>query len=180
MEYVDAAGTFVARVKAPGNTWFGESGEKGTPFIRVPLIVEEGPQAGREIVWQGWLTEAAFDRTVETLAEAFDWDGDLEEMSQGYVPFVDLLCRIVVESEEWEGKTRYRVKWLNPISGGGGKALEEAKLNTLLRSMGRKSKALAKAVRDSGGRKRETAPQRRERPADPNLDGGEEEDNIPF
>jgi hypothetical protein len=47
--YVTEAGTFMAKVKMPGNGWFGESGKKKTPFIRIPLLITDGPQKGREI-----------------------------------------------------------------------------------------------------------------------------------
>lgn len=146
--YIDAPGNYTCIVKAPGNGWFGEAGEKQTPFIRVPLIVtDDGPQKGREIVWQGWLSDAAFDRTIQTLSDVFGWDGDLGALAKGDHSFEDRECKIVCDTEIYDGKPRVKVKWLNNVNGGsGGKAMDEGKVKGLISRLQSKSKAIAKAT----------------------------------
>ena len=114
--YVSAPGKYTAVVKAPGNGWLGTS-KTGTDFIRVPLLIEtEGDQHGREIVWQGWLSEKAVKRTCDTLDAAFGREWDIPTLNAGKAPWVGKQCRITIEAEEGEdGKVRQRVKWLNPI-----------------------------------------------------------------
>ena len=129
--YVSTPGKYTAKVKAPGNGWLGTT-TKGTDFIRIPLLIEtEGDQHGREIVWQGWLTEKGADRTAKTLDEAFGREWDIPSLNAGKAPWLGKLCRITIEAEEGEdGKVRQRVKWLNPI-GSAPQALPADRLATL-------------------------------------------------
>jgi hypothetical protein len=116
--YVSAPGKYIAKVKAPGNGWLGTS-KTGTDFIRIPLLIDDpaSDQHGREIVWQGWLTEKATKRTCETLDEAFGREWDIPSLDAGNSPFTGQKCRITVEAEEGEdGKVRLKVRWLNPAS----------------------------------------------------------------
>lgn len=155
-KYISKVGEFVCQVDNPGEAgWFGESKEKGTPFIRLPLtVLDEGDQKGKIITWQGWLSDAAFDNTVMALAKAFpEWDGSLEALlPEGSFSFQGLQCSIVVESEEYEGKTYFKVKWLNSINGGGSaRPLAAEKLKSLISKNGRKSQALVNAARSQAG-----------------------------
>jgi hypothetical protein len=116
--YVTAEGKYIAKVKAPGNGWLGTT-KNGTDFIRVPLLIDdpESDQHGREIVWQGWLTEKATKRTCDTLDEAFGREWDIPTLNAGKAPWVGKLCRITIEAEEGEdGKVRLKVRWLNPMT----------------------------------------------------------------
>lgn len=116
--YVSAPGKYTAKVKQPGNGWLGTT-TKGTDFIRLPLLIDDpaSDQHGREIVWQGWLTEKAAERTAKTLDEAFGREWDIPTLNAGKAPWVGKQCRITIEAEEGEdGKVRLKVKWLNPIS----------------------------------------------------------------
>ena len=115
--YVTAEGIYTAKVKQPGNGWLGTT-TKGTDFIRIPLLVDDAAsdQHGREIVWQGWLTEKAAERTAKTLDEAFGREWDIPTLNAGKAPWVGKQCRITIEAEEGDdGKVRLKVKWLNPI-----------------------------------------------------------------
>ena len=129
--YVSAPGKYTAKVKAPGNGWLGTT-KTGTDFIRLPLLIEdEGDQNGREIVWQGWLSEKAAARTAKTLDEAFGREWDISTLGAGTAPWVGKLCRVTIEAEEGEdGKVRLKVKWLNPI-GSAPQALPADRLATL-------------------------------------------------
>lgn len=144
--YVTRAGTFLCRVKKPGNGWFGEQGENSTPFIRIPCFVtEDGDQDGKEIIWKGWLTEAAFDRTIGTLCKVFpQWDGDLEALQNDTFSFAGFDCEIVAESKTYNNEKRVEAKWLNAVGGGGGKLMDAGKVASLISKLGRKSKAIAK------------------------------------
>lgn len=129
--YVTSPGKYTAKVKAPGNGWLGTT-TKGTDFIRIPLLIDEpaSDQHGREIVWQGWLTEKATKRTCDTLDEAFGREWDIRTLNAGKAPWVGKQCRITIEAEEGEdGKVRQRVKWLNPI--GSAQPLAADRLATL-------------------------------------------------
>jgi len=113
--YVTAEGKYTAKVKAPGNGWLGTT-TKGSDFIRIPLLIEdEGDQHGREIVWQGWLTEKATKRTCDTLDQAFGREWDIKSLDAGNSPFLGQKCRITVEAEEYNGQIRHKIKWLNPL-----------------------------------------------------------------
>ena len=115
--YVSAEGKYTAKVKAPGNGWLGTT-KTGTDFIRLPLLIDDpaSDQHGREIVWQGWLSEKGAARTAKTLDEAFGREWDISTLGAGTAPWVGKLCRVTIEAEEGEdGKVRLKVKWLNPI-----------------------------------------------------------------
>lgn len=114
--YVSAEGTYTAKVKQPGKGWLGTT-KSGTDFIRIPLLIEtEGDQHGREIVWQGWLSEKAAARTAKTLDEAFGREWDIPTLGAGKAPWVGKQCEITIEAEEGDdGKVRQKVKWLNTI-----------------------------------------------------------------
>jgi hypothetical protein len=114
--YVSAPGKYTAKVKAPGNGWLGTS-KTGSDFIRIPLLIDDpaSDQHGREIVWQGWLSEKAAERTAKTLDEAFGREWDIKMLDAGKSPFLGQKCRITVEVEEYNGQPRHKIKWLNPL-----------------------------------------------------------------
>lgn len=163
-------GTFLCKVISPTNGWFGEAGTNNTPFIRIPLVVEqEGPSEGDQIVFQGWITDKSVAKTVKNLSEVFGWDGDLEALA-GMVntgPFVGKQCEIVTEEDEYNGKTRVVIKWLNS-PGSGGKSMDKEKAIALARRLSARSKDAATT----------TPPSHRKPPSDPDLDAPE--DDIPF
>jgi len=170
MEYVDKAGTYECEVVRPVSGWFGEQGEKKTPFIRVPCVVTSGPQEGKAITWMGWLSDGAADNTIRQLARTFPgWNGDLVDLDEGKFTFEGLNCQIAAEAETWDGKTRIKAKWLNPPGGGAvAKPLEAGKVASLLKRLGGKSRALVKAERAAN-------------PAPAGSDGQiDSDDDIPF
>lgn len=115
-QYVNAAGKFLATVKAPGNGWLGEE-KTGSEFVRVPVVVsEEGDQKGREVVWKGYLTEKAKLRTIQVLDEIFGTEWNFDLLAAGKVAWAGTEVRIVTEEEEYNGEVRYKAKWLNPAA----------------------------------------------------------------
>lgn len=84
-------------------------GAKNTPLVAVTFSV---PEHGT-IEWDGWLTEAAVDRTFEALRYC-GWVGDdVRDLSGIEANEVE----IVVELEEFQGRTHPRVKWVNALGG---------------------------------------------------------------
>lgn len=112
-------GRYQCEVTAPNNGWIAESEKKGTPYIRIPLVVTEGRSEGVEVVYQAWISQTAASRTLKNLEEVFPgWKREnLTELAQqvdtGF--FVGLPCSIVVENEQSEvnGKMYAKIKWLN-------------------------------------------------------------------
>lgn len=153
-KYIEHAGSYECIVEDPGETgWFGESGEKKTPFIRIPVRVSEGVDKGKIAVYRAWLSDSAFDNTIRRLKEVFGFDGDLNALFAGKTTFTDLPCNIQTEMETYQGKAMCKVAWLNPPGGGGGGAapMEASKLSSLLSRLGPKAKAIAKATPVASG-----------------------------
>ena len=113
------SGKHNCRVAAPLNGWFCES-KTGTPGLRLPLEVTSGECKGTQVEYIAWLSHAALDRSVKTLADVFGWDGNLAALSQlvDSGPFVGRDCEITVEDEEYNGKMYPKIKWLNKAGGG--------------------------------------------------------------
>lgn len=154
------------KYRAKARTWgLGES-SKGTPEVAVEFVLSDPAMEGASITWHGYLTDAAFDRTVESLRHC-GWTGDdLSDLAGLDAHEVDL----VVVNEEYEGKVHPKVKWVNKA---GGLALKTPMTPE-------KAKAFAASMRDriraadaAKGKKSQTNGQRQhaERPVD---------DDIPF
>lgn len=151
-QYLNMAGSFECVVETPEAGWFGESEQKKTPFIRVPLRVTEGECAGQVIPWYGWLSDKAVDNTTKRLAEAFGFDGDYNALHTGKTTLVGGACNIETEMESYTDssgnlKDRCKVKWLNPAGGGGAKPLDAAKVQSIVSRISARSKAVAKAAK---------------------------------
>lgn len=71
------------------------------------------------ITWYGYFSDAAFDRTIKAL-RLLGWKGtDLFEFRNGLPQGCDQEVDIVVDDEEYEGKTHRKVKWVNDPNSGG-------------------------------------------------------------
>ena len=101
-------------VKARASTMrFTNSSEKGTPCVEVVFNILEGPDKGTNVVWRGWMTEKTRVRTAESL-DACGFDGENDATVTKNEVY------IVIEHEEYEGKMRPRVWWVNDMSRGPG------------------------------------------------------------
>lgn len=170
-QYLNAAGSFECEVVEPENGWFGEAGEKQTPYVRIPVVVLDGEHKGRSAVWQGWLSPKAFDNTIARISEIFTWDGDLANLHLQKTTLAGQRCNIQTEMHEHKGKIMCKVAWLNPPGGGGGaKPMDPEKVAGLLKALNSKSKAIAKSVKKVEGQ-----PAATQAPALP-----PEEDDVPF
>jgi hypothetical protein len=82
--------------------------------IAVQFEVLDGEFAGYFITWFGYFSDAARDRTFDSLRTC-GWVGD------DFVNFAGLgSCKVslVIEDEHYKGKTHSRVKWINRLGGG--------------------------------------------------------------
>lgn len=86
----------------------------GTDQVGVDLQILEGPSQGAHVTWYGYFSEAAFERTIESL-RLLGWEGDDLSDLRG----IDRLeVSIVVEDEaDLQGEFRPRVKWINALGG---------------------------------------------------------------
>lgn len=65
--------------------------------------------------WYGYFTEKTTERTIESLRFC-GWTGtDLGNLSE--IGQADVKVNIVVENEEYEGKTRAKIQWVNRAGG---------------------------------------------------------------
>lgn len=115
-------GKYIAR--ATGAEW-GVT-DRGKDFCAVNFKISEGEIEGERITaYLYFSTDENSRRSVESLRYcgcSFPGNDvtDLEGLGS-----ID--CQLVVEHEEWEGKTRAKVKWINALRGAG--VREEQKMN---------------------------------------------------
>ena len=183
MKYLDKAGTYIANVEPTSFGWFDKS-SKGTPSIRLKLVIAEGPETGRSIDYHAWLSDNAVDNSIRTLAEAFGWDGDLISLQNGHDPFSGKDVEIVVENESYNGKLRTKVRWLNALGGGRSAAagIDSKEVESLVAKLARRAMAIAKE--SSGGEQAASAPAARPQPTGRVVKASDpieyQDDDIPF
>jgi hypothetical protein len=100
------AGKF--RAIADGRPMLQET-KSGKAYVAVDFRLLDGESAGETIGWSGWLTsDKAEARTLKALRTC-GWKGDdLSDLGE-----LDQEVSITVEHEEWEGKVRAKVAWVN-------------------------------------------------------------------
>jgi len=141
---------------ADGQSWaqFGESSEKGTPQVVINFEILDGDDVGRRIAWIGYFTDKTVQRTVESLRFC-GFTGD--DLAGAVVQQLDQEVGIVVEHEEYDGKTRARVRWVNR-AGGEGLKLEKPMDRTKLSQFSAMLKKTVAAVPAVAGKKAERSP----------------------
>ncbi len=97
------------------------STKSGKEYVAADFKITRGELAGEVVSWSGWLTDKAMDRTIASLralmhnevvvlGNAMGWVGDdisdLGELTNE--------VSITVDHDEYDGKTRARVAWVNP------------------------------------------------------------------
>ncbi len=158
---------YTVRCIVTGNA-LAESKQKGTPSVKIALQTQD--ENPRTLYADLWLTDAAFDATVETLETVFGWGGmKLEELNEPVL--VGIEVDAVCEIEEHEGREYEKVAFLNaPGAGGGVKKMDDAQVKAVtsrldaMLSRTRASRAGAGAGapgtrRPPVGPRRQTAPQ---------------------
>jgi len=183
---IDEEGSFLGKVSEPVYGWLGES-KTGTRFIRVPVtITTEGAQKGKTIDWYGYLTDRTQERTIEALENCFGVNWNWENIN-----FAGKEVEVVVEQEEYNGKTSFKAKWLNnPYMDrtNGGKSPEE--IETEKAEAKAKATEIAKELAASMPRragkpvaaptKAAVASKPASRPLPPTKTHDEDGDEIPF
>lgn len=147
MKYINSEGSFDCITTEPTAGWIGESGEKQTPFIRISVqVTEDGPEKGSGAVWQGWLSNNAFENTIKRLAEVFGFDGNLATLVAGKQTLAGRPCNITTEFEDYNGKRQCKVKWLNAAGGGAAKPMDVQKLDNLVAQLNKRSMLIAQSM----------------------------------
>lgn len=111
----------------------------GKPEVAIAFSILTPGASHSSLTWHGYFTEATEARTIESLRIA-GWRGDdLSQFADGYdFPAEAPEVELVVEDEEYEGKVRTKVQWVNRA---GGPAVKTP-------LTGDKAKAFAAAMRD--------------------------------
>lgn len=92
----------------------GLSKRSETRQLLVMFKIESGEFAGMTFPWFGYFSDDSAQRTIESL-RLMGWKGKSfatindEELNQ--------LVSLTIETEDYEGKTRTRVSWVNDLSG---------------------------------------------------------------
>ena len=115
----------------------GQSAEKGTPYVSILFENEQGEDLTAFL----YLSDAALERTVRTLREVFGFNDDFGTVKE---QVTGKRASIVVEAEEYEGKSRMKVKWINTVGGSSGKPLENA--GSLLAQLSARAKRIPAAA----------------------------------
>ena len=147
------------RARAEGCT-FGAA-KNGTEQVAVYFRTVD---TGEQITWFGYFSDKTMDRTLESLA-ACGWDPNMGiEAADEAVRANEV--EIVVEHEDYEGRTRAKVRWVNKI----GNARIEAIAPAQAKSLEQRLRARALAMRQ-GKPAAAPAPQR-QAPAGRSPSGG--------
>jgi len=134
----------------PAGTYRAHAGErvlgvtsKNSPQVAVECIIDQPGFEGRSITYYGYFTDAALQYAVANL-RAMGWVGDnLADLSTiGKVPF-----NIVVEHEEYDGKVRAKVVFINAGGVAVANVMNADETNRFAASMRSKIAALATTVR---------------------------------
>jgi hypothetical protein len=142
------SGTYEARpvTAALGMT----KGDKPCVGVEFELV-----ETGSHITWYGYFTDKTQERTIESLRFC-GWTGtDLDNLSEIGTK-EKLTVQLVIEQEEYEGKVRAKVQWVNR---GGGLQLNKPLAGTEARAFAARMKGAVLAYdQQKGSTKQATAP----------------------
>lgn len=175
-----------------GLTGEGET-EKEQAVVLFDLVDPADPDHGRSITWFGFLSDAAFDRTIEGLRHC-GWQGESLAELPGLAAVGGLAqeVELVIEHEEYNDKWQAKVQWVNRPGGGGVKLkrpLEGAELEAFsarMRGRVRVAGTQARAAAPNAPRPPHARPATPngggagQRPTHPNAPGSPVDDDIPF
>lgn len=173
-KYLNAEGDFEGEVEMPEGGWMQLSREKQTPYIAIPIVVTgDDADAGKRITWAGWLSDKALENTINTLVKCFDFDGDLNSLYSGKQTFDGKSVSFTTEIEEYQGKKRCKVKWLNPAGYvHTPKRIDDVVAQTILAGINKRAKQAAIAAKAEAPTE---APKPKQAPPPPAPD-----DDVPF
>lgn len=142
----------------PAKAWtqvqFGKNANN-KPFVRVKFELK----GGGSIIWDGFLTDEAAEKTLEQL-ETCGWNG--KKLDSHLEGMGSKAVELVIDHEEYEGKTYARVKWVNRP---GGNVKNELSGGDFAALQNRLAGVMAKR-----GQKREMERPARESDPDPDFD----------
>ena len=146
MSLINSAGRHAVTAK---QIQLGES-DTGTPFVQI--LFENDQQ---EVI-TGWLylSEKAFERTVQVLREVFKFDDNFDTIV-GQVE--GKRCSIVCENETYNGKEAIKVKWIN-LEGGGASSKPMVNEREMLKAFSSKAARIAKPAPQAGAHRIAVAP----------------------
>jgi hypothetical protein len=104
------AGTYTA---VAVDAEFGESAKAKTPqiFIGFRITGPEGSTAvGQEVSYYGYFTDGSNKYTIDAMRNA-GWTGDFTDISS--LKDSTHECQLVIEHEDYDGKTQVKVAWVN-------------------------------------------------------------------
>lgn len=171
-----------ARYRAKAKSWAVGEASTGTPQVGIEFVIEEGDHRGEWISGYFFLTDAACDRTLETL-RLCGWTGT--DVSEEMFGLDANIVELVVEPEDGlpdphsgEVKQRLRLKFVNKA---GGVAMKSALTSDKAKVLAAKMKARlaiidAKAKREGNGVAAIPPPYRNDGPPP----GHPAADDIPF
>jgi len=138
------------RYRAKAKEWTMSESQQHVPMIVVLFDILTEGAAESALNWRGSFSDGAADRTIESMRHC-GWEGDdltqLEGLDRNEV-------ELVVEDEEYEGKTYAKVQWVNkPRSLSVKNVLEGDKLKAFAAEMKLRIRAL-----DASNGKRTSAP----------------------
>lgn len=116
MENTENSNLIADKTRVPGKAkeWALDVTESGKDRIRV-MFALGGDYVGRHLTWDGYFTDATFDRTVEALRH-MGWEGmDLGDIGGLDKNDVELVVGVerYTNPETGEEKTYNRVDWVN-------------------------------------------------------------------
>lgn len=98
-------GTFKARARE----WALGHSKNGNEQVAVLFEITQGEHAGKSVTWFGSFTDATTERTLDSLRHC-GWTGDnFAELNGLDANEVE----IVVDEDDYEGKRRTKVQWVN-------------------------------------------------------------------
>lgn len=135
--------------------------KNGTTGLEVAFKFTEtvdGKPSDQRLSWVGWLSSGAIENTMKTLVEVLEFNGNDEVHSTSDVEARPALAGvlkdpkalnfgadvvIVIEFEEYEGKSRPKIKWVNKAGGSAFAGLTPETVKAELGAIGFKAQYLA-------------------------------------
>jgi hypothetical protein len=105
------------RFRAKAKSWKLAETKGGDPQAAIDFELLEGPKTGQTYSYFGGFGEKSFEHTMKAL-RACGWQGvDPLELDDPKAGLDKNEVSLVIEPEEYEGKTREKVRWVNPLGG---------------------------------------------------------------
>lgn len=123
--------------------------KKGTMGMEVEFQFEEPSKGSKETLrWTGWLSENAIEKTMETLVDVLEFNGDDTVDANSILTNPTALnynkkVKLVVELEEYNGKSYPKIKWVNNVGGSSFVGVEPTVIKSKLDGLNFKAKFLA-------------------------------------